>query len=128
MAEAILEAAGEGALRAVSAGSKPSGRVHPLAIQVVSELGHDLSGARSKSMDEFLDQRVDVVITVCGRADQACPVFPGQMERMHWPFDDPDEFEGTDEEKIEGFRRVRDEIGEKFRAYAAEVKAGNLAG
>jgi arsenate reductase len=70
-------------------------------------------------MNEFLDQPVETVITVCGNADQACPVFPGQLNRHHWPFDDPAHATGTDDEKLAVFRRVRDEIRRVFEAYAA---------
>jgi arsenate reductase len=88
---------GEGFLRAAlgdranvqSAGSKPAGFVHPLAIQVMAEVGIDISRHESKHLKTFLDQRVDTVITVCGNADQACPIFPGQLNRHHWPFYDP---------------------------------------
>ncbi len=117
MAEAILRKAGGEAIRVESAGSKPSGYVHPLAVKAVEEIGLDLSEGRSKSLDEFLDQDVETVITVCGNADQACPVFPGQARRYHWPFDDPAHAEGTEEEQMEVFRRVRDEIDRVFSAY-----------
>ena len=93
MAEKLLQRAAGDALRVESAGSQPSGYVHPLAIKAVEEIGLDLSDGRSKSLDEFLDQDVETVITVCGNADQACPVFPGQARRYHWPFADPAENE-----------------------------------
>jgi arsenate reductase len=79
----------------------------------------DLSGHRSKHLNEFLSRPVETVITVCGNADQACPTFPGQVNRHHWPFDDPAKATGTDEEKLAVFRRVRDEIRRVFEAYAA---------
>ena len=93
-----------------SAGSKPAGYVHPLAIQALAEIGIDISGHRSKHMDEFLQQDVETVITVCGNADQACPMFPGQLNRHHWGFDDPAHAQGSEEEQLAVFRRVRDEI------------------
>lgn len=117
MAEAILRRASEGVLRVESAGSQPSGYVHPLAVKAVEEIGLDLSDGRSKSLDEFLDEDVETVITVCGNADQACPVFPGQVRRYHWPFDDPAHAEGDEEEQMKVFRRVRDEIDRVFSAY-----------
>ncbi|MDF1859442.1 MAG: arsenate reductase ArsC [Verrucomicrobiales bacterium] len=117
MAEVLLRRAAGDVLRVESAGSKPSGYVHPLAIEAVKELGIDLSEGRSKSLDEFLDQDVETVITVCGNADQACPVFPGQVRRYHWPFDDPPHAGGSEEEQMEVFRRVRDEIDRVFSAY-----------
>jgi arsenate reductase len=119
MAEGVLRAASRDLLEVASAGSKPSGYVHPMAIQAMSEIGIDISEGRSKSLDEFLDRDVDTVVTVCGNADQACPSFPGQVNRFHWGFDDPAHAEGGDEEKMQVFRRVRDEIRAKFEAYAA---------
>ncbi len=119
LAEGILRAAGGDALRVASAGSKPAGYVHPLAIEVMTEIGIDISGHRSKHLDEFLAEKVETVITVCGNADAACPMFPGQVNRHHWGFDDPAHAEGTDEEKRAVFRRVRDEIKRTFEAYAA---------
>jgi len=119
LAEGILRAAAGDVLNVASAGLKPAGYVHPLAIQVMTEIGIDISGHRSKHMDEFLKQPVETVITVCGSADQACPRFPGQVNRHHWGFADPAKAEGTDEEKLAVFRRVRDEIKLVFDAYAA---------
>jgi arsenate reductase len=100
-----------------SAGSIPAGYVHPMAVEVMREIGVDISGHRSKHMREFLDRRVETVITVCGNADQACPIFPGQVNRHHWPFDDPAHATGTDEEKRAVFTRVRNEIRRVFTAY-----------
>ncbi len=119
LAEGILLAAAGDTLDVQSAGSKPAGYVHPLAVQVMKEIGIDISHHRSKHMDEFLKQPVETVITVCGNADQACPVFPGQVNRHHWGFDDPAHATGTDEEKLAVFRRVRDQIKMVFEAYAA---------
>ena len=119
MAEGILRAAAGDLLDVQSAGSKPAGYVHPLAIRALAEIGIDLSGHRSKHMDEFLSREVQTVITVCGNADQACPMFPGQMNRHHWGFDDPAHSTGTEEEQMAVFRRVRDEIRRVFEAYAA---------
>ena len=84
----------------------------------MQEVGIDISAHTSKHMNEFLGQEVETVITVCGNADQACPMFPGQMNRHHWPFDDPAHATGTDEEKLAVFRRVRDEIRRAFESYA----------
>lgn len=119
LAEGILRHAAGNLLDVQSAGSKPAGYVHPLAIQVMNEIGIDISAHRSKHLDEFLDRPVETVITVCGNADQACPTFPGQVNRHHWGFDDPAHATGTDEEKLAVFRRVRDEIRRVFEAYAA---------
>lgn len=119
LAEGILQQALGENFRVASAGSKPAGYVHPLAIKALAEIGIDISGHRSKHLDEFLSDEVETVITVCGNADQACPVFPGQMNRHHWPFDDPAHATGSEEEQMAVFRRVRDEISRVFRAYAA---------
>lgn len=119
LAEGVLRAAAGDLFEVQSAGSKPAGYVHPLAIQVMREIGADISTHRSKSMTEFLSTPIETVITVCGNADQACPIFPGQVNRHHWPFDDPAHAPGTEAEKLAVFRRVRDEIRRRFEAYAA---------
>ena len=123
MAEGILRAAAGDLVEVHSAGSKPAGYVHPKAVEALREIGIDISDHRSKHMDEFLDRDIDTVITVCGNADQACPVFPGQVHRYHWPFDDPAHASGTEEEVMASFRRVRDEIKEVFGNYARELRA-----
>src|SRR6187431_2774995 len=86
IAEGILREAAGDAFRVASAGSKPAGYVHPLAIKAMAEIGIDISAHTSKHLREFADQKVETVITVCGHADQACPIFPGQVNRHHWPF------------------------------------------
>ncbi|MBI5381147.1 MAG: arsenate reductase ArsC [Opitutae bacterium] len=118
LAEGVLRAVAGDQFDVQSAGSKPAGYVHPLAIRVMQEIGIDLSGHRSKPLTEFLAASVETVITVCGNADQACPIFPGQVNRHHWPFDDPAHATGNEEEKLAVFRRVRDEIRRTFTAYA----------
>ena len=118
LAEGILKAALGDKFRVESAGSKPAGYVHPLAIRAMAEIGIDIRAHHSKHMAEFLDRKIETVITVCGNADQACPIFPGQVNRHHWPFDDPAHAAGTDEEKLAVFRRVRNEIRRVFTAYA----------
>lgn len=85
----------------------------------MAEIGLDIADHRSKHLDEFLSQSVETVITVCGKADQVCPMFPGQVNRHHFPFDDPAHATGTEEEQMQVFRRVRDEIRAVFNAYAA---------
>jgi arsenate reductase len=119
LAEGILRTAAGEDLNVQSAGSKPAGFVHPLAILVMKEIGVDISRHHSKHMNDFMNQPVETVITVCGNADQACPLFPGQLNRHHWGFDDPAHAIGTDDEKLKVFRRVRDEIKKVFEAYAA---------
>ena len=118
LAEGILRATAGDLFDVQSAGSKPAGYVHPLATQVMKEIGIDISGHRSKHMNEFLQQPVETVVTVCGNADQACPMYPGQLNRHHWGFYDPAHATGTEEEKLAVFRRVRDEIKMVFEAYA----------
>ena len=118
LAEGILRSVAGDLLDVVSAGSRPAGYVHPLAIKVMEEIQIDISGHTSKHMNEFISQPVETVITVCGHADQACPIFPGQMNRHHWPFDDPAHAQGSEEEKLAVFRRVRNEIRRTFTAYA----------
>lgn len=119
LAEGILRAALGAAFDVASAGSHPAGYVHPLAIKAMAEIGIDISAHQSKHLDAFLHAEVETVITVCGNADQACPMFPGQVNRHHWGFDDPAHATGSEEEKLAVFRRVRDEIRRVFEAYAA---------
>ena len=118
LAEGILRETAGDFLNVVSAGSKPAGCIHPMAIAVMHEIGIDISAHRSKSWDEFKNEPIETVITVCGNADAACPIFPGQVNRHHWPFYDPAHAAGTEEEKLAAFRRVRDEIRRTFTAYA----------
>ena len=122
MAEGFLRAAAGDLIEVHSAGSRPTGAVHPLAIQVMQEVGIDLSAHRSKHLNEFLDRPITTVITVCGNADQACPRFPGQLNRHHWGFDDPAHATGPHETVLHEFRRVRDEIARVFGAYAAGLR------
>ena len=118
LAEGILRQAAGDFLNVASAGSNPAGYVHPMAVQVMQELDIDISGHSSKRLNEYLDQNVETVITVCGNADQACPSFPGQVNRHHWGFPDPAKAEGSEEEVLKFFRKVRDDISLVFRAYA----------
>ena len=117
MAEGILKSVAGDLLDVQSAGSDPAGYVHPMAIEALNEIGIDISGNTSKHMNLFLEQDVETVITVCGNADQACPTYPGQVRRYHWPFFDPAKAEGSEEEIREKFRVVRDEIQLVFSAY-----------
>jgi arsenate reductase len=127
LAEGILRAASDGLFNVASAGSKPAGYVHPLAIKAMQEIGIDISTHHSKHLSEFLNTSVETVITVCGNADQACPMFPGQVDRYHWGFDDPANATGTEDEQMAVFRRVRDEIRRVFEAYAAGRKDQRMA-
>ena len=116
MAEGLLRHEAGDRFEVYSAGTKPS-LVRPEAIAVMSELGIDLSGHRSKSVDEFTGQHLDLVITVCDNANEFCPVFPGKTQRLHWPFEDPAGVIGTEEERKAAFRKVRDQIHARIKEY-----------
>jgi arsenate reductase len=118
LAEGQLRHVAGDILEVASAGSKPAGYVHPLGIKAMAEIGIDIAAHTSKHMNDFLVRDVETVITVCGNADQACPMYPGQLNRHHWPFDDPAHATGSEEEIMNVFRRVRDEIKAVFTAYA----------
>jgi arsenate reductase len=121
MAEGILRRDGADAFEVESAGLRP-GSVRSEAIQVMREIGIDISGHRSKSADEFSGQEFDYVITVCDNANESCPVFPGKTERIHWGFEDPAAVEGDDATRLAVFRRVRDEIREKLAGFINKVE------
>ena len=102
-----------------SAGTKPS-KVRSEAISVMRELGIDISGHRSKSVDEFNGQPFDYVLTVCDNARESCPIFPGKAIVMHQGFEDPAAVQGFEEERLAAFRRVRDELRQYLRAFPAQ--------
>lgn len=116
IAEALLKRYGGADFEVHSAGTEVS-RVNPYAIRVLGEAGIDWSDARSKSITEFLDQQFDYVITVCDRARATCPVFPGSSNTLHWGLADPSEVEGTDELKLEAFRRTETEVSTRLRPF-----------
>ena len=116
MAEGILRHDAGDRFEVRSAGTKP-GRVRPEAIAVMSELGIDISGYRSKGVDEFREQDFDYVLTVCDNARESCPVFPGRAKRIHQAFEDPAALQGTETERMALFRRVRDEIREYLKTF-----------
>jgi arsenate reductase len=116
IAEALLRDFGRADFAVFSAGTEPKA-VNPYTIRVLDEIGIDWSGARAKSATEFLGQSFDYVITVCDRARQSCPVFPGEHNTLHWGLDDPAELEGTDAEKLEAFRRTRTEVAVRLRPF-----------
>ena len=116
MAEALVNHDLGDRFEAFSAGISPK-TPHPFALKVLSEIGIDHSGARSKHMDEFAGQKFDHVITLCDQSNQVCPMFVGGTKRVHIGFDDPDKAVGTDEEILATFRRVRDEIRDKVEKY-----------
>jgi len=119
MAEGLFRELSAGDWESYSAGSVPSGYVHPLAIEAMKQRGIDISQGSSKSVSEFQGQDFDLVITVCDHAKEACPVFPGAKERKHWPFDDPADATGSEAEKLQVFVRVRDEIEATIQKFLA---------
>src|SRR3989338_4494814 len=119
MAEGILRHYGNGRIEVFSAGTKPS-QVNPVAIRVMKEIGINISGHRSKHVDEFKGQKFDYVITVCDNAKEFCPIFHG-VKPMHWPFPDPPHAQEESEVIINEFRRVRDMIDKKFQAFTAKT-------
>jgi len=118
MAEALLRQEGGGAFEVHSGGTHPKG-INPLTVRVLTEAGLDVSWARSKSVEEFLDQSFDYVVTVCDDARQACPVFSGVHETLHWSHPDPAEARGTEEERMAAFREVFIQLREQIRRFAA---------
>jgi arsenate reductase len=114
MAEGILKYYSSGRFEIESAGSELS-KVNPVAIQVMKEIGIDISHHRSKHVKEFLGQHFDYVITVCDKANESCPTFPGVSKRLHWSFPDPPHGVAATEEVLGEFRKVRDLIHDKFR-------------
>jgi arsenate reductase (thioredoxin) len=117
MAEGLLRHHGGDRFEVHSAGTEPGG-VNPLTLRVLADAGIEASWARSKSVDEFLGQSFDYVVTVCDQARQVCPVFPGVHDALHWGYDDPAEATGTEEERLAVFRRVFIQIGERVRQFA----------
>ena len=118
MAEGILRHIAGDSFEVESAGVAPS-HVRPEAIDAMREMGIDISSHRSKSVDEFVDQQFDYIITVCDNAKESCPVFSGNAERIHWSFDDPAAIEGSDDARLAAFRRVRDEIRERLEKFVS---------
>jgi arsenate reductase len=119
MAEGILRHYGNERIEVFSAGTKPS-QVNPVAVRVMQEIGIDISGHRSKHVDEFKEQTFDCVVTACDNAKESCPVFLGGVKFLHWPFPDPPHNREIDEDVIKEFRKVRDMICEKFRNFVYE--------
>lgn len=120
MAEGLLRHDAGDRFEVASAGVEPTS-VRPEAIEVMSEIGVDISTHRSKSTNEFADHGFDYVITVCDNANQRCPVFPCNRERIHWSINDPAAIEGDENARFAIFRSVRDELRERLRAFAASV-------
>ena len=116
MAEGLLRHDAGDAYEVFSAGTKPT-RVRPEAIAVMREVGIDISGHRSKSVDEFAGQDFDYVITVCDNAKESCPIFPAKTKRIHWSIEDPAAVQGSEEETLTAFRRIRDELRARLQAF-----------
>ncbi len=119
MAEGLLRHDGGAGFEVESAGTKSS-RVRPEAIAVMGEIGIDISGHRSKSVDEFVGQAFDYVITVCDNAKESCPIFPAATKRIHWSLDDPAAVQGSEEQRLAEFRRVREQLRALLRQFAQE--------
>jgi arsenate reductase len=117
MAEGLLRHDAGTAFEVASAGTKPS-HVRPEAIAAMREIGIDISGHRSKSVEEFAGQAFDCVITVCDNARESCPVYPAATRRIHWSLDDPAAAQGTEEQRLAEFRRVRDELRSLLKKFA----------
>ncbi len=118
MAEGLLRHDGGAGFEVFSAGTQPS-QVRPEAIRALREVGIDISAQRSKSVDEFIGQKFDTVITVCDNAKENCPIFPATTARIHWSFDDPAAVVGDEALRLAAFRRVRDEIRERLKTFIA---------
>jgi arsenate reductase len=119
MAEGLLRHDGGAAFEVASAGTKPS-HVRPEAIAAMHEIGIDISGHRSKSVDEFAGQAFDYVITVCDNARESCPIFPATTKRIHWSLDDPAALQGSEEQRLAEFRRVRGQLRSLLRHFVKE--------
>ncbi len=117
LAEALLRQHGGDAFEVFSAGTEPKG-INPLTLRVLADTGIDASWARSKSVEEFLGQSFDYVVTVCDQARQACPVFPGVHESLHWGYEDPAAAVGSEEERVAVFRKGFTQLGERIRQFA----------
>jgi len=120
MAEGFIRALAGDRFEVESAGTEAT-RVHPLAVRAMDEVGIDLRGHTSKTLDRFLADKWDYVITVCDSANERCPLFPGVAARLHWSFDDPSAAQGTEEERLAAFRRVRDAIRAQLGRWLSEV-------
>ena len=119
MAEALMNHLGGNQFIAFSAGSSPTGTVHPMAIETMREMHLDISGNKSKSLDQYVNEPWDIIITVCDNAKESCPIFPGRMIQAHWSFEDPAKFEGSDEQKLAFFWKTAEEIATRIRLLLA---------
>jgi arsenate reductase len=127
MAEGLLRHEAGERFEVFSAGTQPS-LVRPEAIAVMREIGIDISGHRSKSVDELLNQDLDTIVTVCDHAKESCPVFPGDAVRLHWPFPDPASVEGSEEQRTDAFRKIRDRIHGRIMVFLGEAEGSGEGG
>ena len=125
MAEGLLRQLAGDRFEAFSAGTEVS-RVRPEAVEVMREIGIDISGQESKSVERFVGEPFSWVITVCDQAREACPYFPGADDTAHWGFDDPSEAQGSEEQRLAVFRRVRDEIRDRIRMFILAASRSDL--
>jgi len=122
MTEAFLNNYVDGRYNAYSAGLEPH-PIHPYTIKVLDEVGLDWSGHKSKHIKDLINKiEIDILITVCSSAKESCPTILGVQEELHWPFEDPAAFEGSEEEKIDFFRKVRDQIEKKVKSWLNKEK------
>jgi arsenate reductase len=126
MAEALLGFMGGSDFKVFSGGTEPKG-VNPYTVCVLDEICIDWSAARSKPLAGFIGQPFDYVVTVCDRARQSCPFFPGRHQMLHWDLEDPAEVEGTDEDKLDAFRRTRTEIADRLRVFVEQARVARIA-
>ncbi|MCI0717423.1 MAG: arsenate reductase ArsC [Acidobacteria bacterium] len=116
MAEGLLRHLAGDRFEVVSAGTQPVG-LNPHAVEVMREIGIDISGHQSKNVSQFLRRRFSYVITVCDKAKETCPIFPFAFKSLHWSLDDPAAVQGSEEERLDAFRRIRSELGERVRGF-----------
>jgi len=126
MAEVLTRKHGSTAFEVYSAGTEPRG-INPLTVRALQEAGLPTDGLSSKSVQEFLGQRFDYVITVCDQARQSCPVFPGSHQSLHWGYEDPAEATGTDEERLQVFRSVLTQLGLRINEFVVIAKRAGAA-
>lgn len=120
MAEGLLRQIAGDRFEVFSAGTRPTD-IRPEAIKVMDEIGIDISGHYPKFVDQLIGQNFDYVVTVCDSAKEACPVFPGKAERLHWSFQDPAAVQGSDSERLSAFRKIRDEIRARIGSFLPEA-------
>jgi arsenate reductase len=124
MAEWLLRARSGGSIEVISAGSRPKDRVHPLAMEALADIGIEIPEARPKDVKEFLGEDFDYIITLCDNARDECPYFPGNAVRIHWSLEDPAAATGTDEERLNSFKTIRNEIARRIDEFL-EDKVGD---